>query len=434
MSHSLQFLRRSAATYFLSHIVGVSILLLWLMGLSRIYLQGVGPSWRVAIEQRMQTSLSPELIQISTYLYMAIVLASLCYAMYKMGSLTQTRLLHVGQVRRRIVFSLLALVVGWFFMFEWFGSEQGKAGCLLCEYSLPLPNNWVVLAAGLFSLYFAGHVLSLPSIQRLGLWLGTLSVLLMSVRVLLLGEGDLANCISALMMVWLWCSIMFYPLWLAYERADYRRRGQGDIHQTWAFLSGIQVRRRRTFRNYGFLLIAVVPFLAPVWQQGYFIELVRSVGLALIVLAIIGRCWCTLYLGGHKGQSLISAGPYSISRNPLYVFSVMAAVGMGAQSGSACLALLMGGIVYGVFSKVIAEEELLLRKIFADEFDHYCATVPRFWPRWQQWHSPAQLMVCLPALTSTLRDALPYLVSVPLFIGIHWAQTQAYLPVLLRLP
>lgn len=433
MSDSFQFLRRSAVAYFLTHILGVSILLFWLMGLSQLYLQDLGPRWRVAIEQGLHFRLSQEVLVISTYLCLAVVLGGLFYAMYKIGQ-NRSQAVYITQVRRRIALLLILLVMALFGLHEWLGFEWSKSVWLLHQYHLPIPNHWVVVAAVLFSLYFAGHVLGLPNVKRLGIWLGTFSVLSISVLELLLGEGDVANCISALILVWVGCSIMFYPLWLAYERADYHRRGSSDIHQTWEFLSGIQVRRRRTFRNYGILLVLVVPFLAPVWQQTYMLELVRGVGLVLIVLAIVGRCWCTLYLGGHKGRDLISAGPYSVSRNPLYVFSVLAATGMGAQSGSMCLALLMGAIVYGIFSKVIAEEELLLNKVFTGQFEAYCATVPRFWPNWQHWNSPNKLLVSLPELGSTLRDALPYLMSVPLFIGIHWAQAHAYLPVLLRLP
>ena len=47
----------------------------------------------------------------------------------------------------------------------------------------------------------------------------------------------------------------------------------------------------------------------------------RSSGCCLILVCILGRTWCTLYIGGLKKRELVTAGPYSVVRNPLYVFS-----------------------------------------------------------------------------------------------------------------
>ena len=56
------------------------------------------------------------------------------------------------------------------------------------------------------------------------------------------------------------------------------------------------------------------------------------------LVCIVGRAWCSLYIGGRKKAEIVDRGPYSISRNPLYVFSFMGAFGVGAQTGSVTLA------------------------------------------------------------------------------------------------
>jgi protein-S-isoprenylcysteine O-methyltransferase Ste14 len=33
------------------------------------------------------------------------------------------------------------------------------------------------------------------------------------------------------------------------------------------------------------------------------------------------RLWCSLYISGYKNSQLITSGPYSLCRNPLYFFS-----------------------------------------------------------------------------------------------------------------
>lgn len=53
---------------------------------------------------------------------------------------------------------------------------------------------------------------------------------------------------------------------------------------------------------------------------------VEHLGLIAIMICIFGRASCSLYIGGRKKQEIVSNGPYSLCRNPLYVFSFIGAV------------------------------------------------------------------------------------------------------------
>ncbi|MBY0531885.1 MAG: hypothetical protein K2P86_07925 [Xanthobacteraceae bacterium] len=64
-------------------------------------------------------------------------------------------------------------------------------------------------------------------------------------------------------------------------------------------------------------------------------ELIEFFGLLMIVACIVLRIFCSLYIGGRKISSLVVAGPYSVCRNPLYAASIIGAIGIGAQQGSA---------------------------------------------------------------------------------------------------
>jgi len=109
----------------------------------------------------------------------------------------------------------------------------------------------------------------------------------------------------------------------------------------------------------------VAVFADSLWPDGGFAhEAIELAGFFLIVFCIVGRTWCSLYIGGLKNRSLIDAGPYSITRNPLYVFSVIGAVGVGAQLGSIVIALLTGVIVWAVFYILIFSEERHLVSCF----------------------------------------------------------------------
>lgn len=110
-------------------------------------------------------------------------------------------------------------------------------------------------------------------------------------------------------------------------------------------------------------------------------DLVEAVGLGFIVIGIIGRMWCTLYIGGRKAAEFVDLGPYSISRNPLYVFSSIAAGGVGEQTGSIVLAgvFLIGCVV--TFQLVIRREERHLTDALGTPYVEYTKRVPRLWPK-----------------------------------------------------
>ena len=53
------------------------------------------------------------------------------------------------------------------------------------------------------------------------------------------------------------------------------------------------------------------------------------IGCALVGVATVGRLWCALYIAGYKTDKLITSGPYSMCRNPLYFFSLLGGIGVG---------------------------------------------------------------------------------------------------------
>ena len=67
---------------------------------------------------------------------------------------------------------------------------------------------------------------------------------------------------------------------------------------------------------------------------------VLGLGLAAIIVAIVGRAWCSLYIGGRKNAQVMQDGPYSICRHPLYFFSTIGATGFGLLLDSLLLAAL----------------------------------------------------------------------------------------------
>src|SRR5262245_55058372 len=89
-------------------------------------------------------------------------------------------------------------------------------------------------------------------------------------------------------------------------------------------------------------------------------EMLEWLGILAIIVCILGRTWCSLYIGGRKIVQFVSHGPYSVSRNPLYFFSIVGAFGVGAQLGSVVAGLVCAALAWMVFYVVVLQEEKLL--------------------------------------------------------------------------
>ncbi|MBE7182969.1 MAG: isoprenylcysteine carboxylmethyltransferase family protein [Methylobacterium mesophilicum] len=162
-------------------------------------------------------------------------------------------------------------------------------------------------------------------------------------------------------------------------------------------------------------------------------EYVEMAGTILIVLGIGGRLWSTLYIGGRKSAEVVSTGPYSITRNPLYVFSAIAAAGAGAQMGSVLASLILGLLCVAAFHLVIFREEDYLRARLGQTYEDYCARVPRFLPKFSLYRDQDEVTFRPRLLRNTLRDGLVFFASLPLFELIEMGQRSGVIPVLFHL-
>jgi protein-S-isoprenylcysteine O-methyltransferase Ste14 len=175
-------------------------------------------------------------------------------------------------------------------------------------------------------------------------------------------------------------------------------------------------------------------FIGSYPEAGEFHEFVEAAGISFIGVAIVGRLWCTLYIGGRKSVEIVEDGPYSISRNPLYVFSAIGAAGVGAQTGSVTVTLFFGIVTAAAFYVVILREERYLRETFGTAYDAYCRRVPRYFPRLSLYKDTQSITVVPKRLYVTFFDSLVFFVAIPVFEFIEYLQLQHVLPTLLLLP
>ena len=200
-------------------------------------------------------------------------------------------------------------------------------------------------------------------------------------------------------------------------------------------LQSYQRLRRITLAVLLALVFAVLLFGQSIFPPETAIhEAIEMIGIVFIVVGIAGRLWSTLYIGGKKSATVVADGPYSVTRNPLYVFSSIAAVGVGAQMGSLTAAVGFGVACAAAFHLVILREERFLSANLGADYRAYLAAVPRFFPKPSLYREGETPGFKPSLLLVTLLDGLVFLVAMPVFELIDAAQASGALPVLFRIP
>lgn len=83
-------------------------------------------------------------------------------------------------------------------------------------------------------------------------------------------------------------------------------------------------------RVIGLILAIILALSFSKWHfQAAFIEhILWFFGWFFVGIGVMGRIWCSLYISGFKNAKLVIDGPYSLCRNPLYLFSYLGGVGI----------------------------------------------------------------------------------------------------------
>ncbi|TIO48970.1 MAG: isoprenylcysteine carboxylmethyltransferase family protein [Mesorhizobium sp.] len=159
-------------------------------------------------------------------------------------------------------------------------------------------------------------------------------------------------------------------------------------------------------------------------------ELMETVGFGLVLICFLGRLWSILYVGGRKNDELIVSGPFSMTRNPLYFFSTIGAVGIGLMFGSVLAAAALGLASFLVFRFTARREAEFLAGKFGAAYTAYAERTPRFWPNPLLYQDQDQWVVSTGALKSTFRDGLYFLALFPLIETVEYFRAAGVLPTL----
>lgn len=116
-------------------------------------------------------------------------------------------------------------------------------------------------------------------------------------------------------------------------------------------------------------------------------------GMFLVGIASLGRMWCSLYIAGYKDDQLVTQGPYSLCRNPLYFFSMIGVLGLGFATETFTFPIIFILVFSLYYPFVIKSEEQRLQTLFGNAFDDYIKQIPRFFPRFSTFSEPKDYAV-----------------------------------------
>lgn len=108
-------------------------------------------------------------------------------------------------------------------------------------------------------------------------------------------------------------------------------------------------------------------------------------GLPFVLLGEVVRTWSSGYI--RKDNTLATDGPYSLTRNPLYLGNFVLGFGFALMANSWWVLLAFLVVFLLIYDATIEEEERKLLKRFGETFLQYCREVPRFFPRFSGWRS-----------------------------------------------
>ena len=133
------------------------------------------------------------------------------------------------------------------------------------------------------------------------------------------------------------------------------------------------------FRAYAFGMVAVAGVALWVWGLGQWPR--YAIGLPMMGGAYALSLWAYKGLGKHNtyfgSDGLVTGGLYAYSRNPGYVASLAAALGLAVVAGSVIVLALAGGLL-AIYFMFALNEERWLAKGYGTAFLRYMVQTPRF--------------------------------------------------------
>jgi protein-S-isoprenylcysteine O-methyltransferase Ste14 len=188
-------------------------------------------------------------------------------------------------------------------------------------------------------------------------------------------------------------------------------------------------------RIFAMLVVLLVIFTMPSFKRGGFVDILfKTSGLFLLTVCSMGRLWALLYISGKKTHEVITDGPYSIVRHPLYLFSFIGAIGIGLASDNILVLAALVIFYLSYYPLTILSEEKTLTKKFGQAYIDYAKCTPRFLPKLSLYKSPDYFVVNAEIFLKNMAIGMWFVWAFILFNIIAMLQTMGLIHVLFKVP
>lgn len=154
--------------------------------------------------------------------------------------------------------------------------------------------------------------------------------------------------------------------------------------------------RLRATRLFVWCLFLLLLTGGPYWalEEPFVHGILVGAGCAIGGLGAFVRVWSLSHIAGRKRIELVTTGPYSLCRNPLYFSSALLAVGLMLSSGSLLLTLTAVLAFAALYPSVLRKEARELAALHGESYSTYCAGTPAFWPRRSGYREEETTSIC----------------------------------------
>lgn len=203
--------------------------------------------------------------------------------------------------------------------------------------------------------------------------------------------------------------------------------------KTGAGSNALKARIRHT-RLFIAAVLPVVAVTSPFWPQHSLPhEIMDWAGHLLVPAGVLISVFTSLYIGGRNNDELITWGPFSTVRNPLYVGSFLATTGLALLTASVLITILLALAFSAYYSATVAREEVFLLRRFGVRYQRYVRHVPRWVPNLRLWESPEELGVKFYCVLQTILDGLLFLLCIPVLETLCELRAKGDVPTMLTL-
>lgn len=139
------------------------------------------------------------------------------------------------------------------------------------------------------------------------------------------------------------------------------------------------------------------------------------VGYVLVIFCVFGRIFSSVFIGGYKNCRLITQGPFSVVRNPLYCSTLLGVLGLSLCSGHVSIVVLLFAAFIATYHFLIRREEEFLLDEFGEVYRDYMARTPRLIPNFSLYKSSEEIVTKPRFVANACIDSFWWFTAFPAF-------------------